>query len=344
MSAAKQRRCNGYANRHSPRLTAFPRQSPMNQNKQWSVADITPQHGKRVIITGANSGIGYHTAAILARKGAEVVLACRDEQRGADALARLQRELPAARLRLQRLDLASLASVRAFCDRELAQCRPLDILINNAGVMAPRRRLETVDGFELQFGTNVLGHFALTRLLLPALEMAAGASAERPRVVTVASIAHKTGRLDLDDLQATRHYRPMAAYRQSKLANLMFAFELDRRLRAVRSRVMSVAAHPGVANTNLFRADHFAASPMVRSALGGLIDTLFNSDQTGALSTLYAATAADVVDGGYYGPLGLFETRGEVVGPANVASQARNGTDAMRLWQLCESLTGTATG
>ncbi|WP_233859361.1 oxidoreductase [Paraburkholderia sp. HD33-4] len=316
----------------------------MNPNKPWTIDDIPPQHGRRVIVTGANSGIGYHTAAILARQGADVVLACRDERRGADALGRLQHDLPAARLRLERLDLASLASVRAFCERELAQGRPLDILINNAGVMAPRRRLETVDGFELQFGTNVLGHFALTCLLLPGLEMAAAASAERPRVVTLASIAHKTGRLDFDDLQATRRYGPMIAYRQSKLANLMLAFELNRRLRAARSRVLSVAAHPGVASTNLFRAEHFSASPLLRSALGGLIDTLFNSDRAGALATLYAATAADVVDGGYYGPLGLFETRGQRVGPANVASQASNTSDARRLWQVCESLTGTAIG
>jgi len=283
----------------------------MNQNSPWSIDDIAPQHGRRVIITGANSGIGYHTAAILARKGAEVVLACRDELRGADALACVQRALPDAGVQLQRLDLASLASVRAFCELELAQRRPLDILINNAGVMAPRRRLETADGFELQFGTNVLGHFALTALLLPLLDMAAEVSAERPRVVTIASIAHKTGRLDFDDLQATHRYGPMIAYRQSKLANLMFAFELARRLRAARSRVMSVAAHPGVANTNLFRADHFPASRVVQSALGVAIDMLLNSDQAGALPTLYAATATDVVDGGYYGPLGLFETRGQ---------------------------------
>ena len=314
----------------------------MNQNSPWSIDDIAPQHGRRVIITGANSGIGYHTAAILARKGAEVVLACRDELRGADALACVQRALPDAGVQLQRLDLASLASVRAFCELELAQRRPLDILINNAGVMAPRRRLETADGFELPFGTNVLGHFALTALLLPLLDMAAEISAERPRVITIASIAHKTGRLDFDDLQATHRYGPMIAYRQSKLANLMFAFELARRLLAARSHVMSVAAHPGVANTNLFRADHFPAR--VQSALGVAIDMLLNSDQAGALPTLYAATATKVVDGGYYGPLGLFEMRGNVVGPANVASQARSETDARRLWETCESLTRIAIG
>jgi NAD(P)-dependent dehydrogenase (short-subunit alcohol dehydrogenase family) len=310
-------------------------------NKQWTVDDIAPQNGRRIIVTGANSGIGYHTAAMLARRGAEVVFACRDERRGAQALAQLQTELPDARLQLELLDLASLASVRAFAQRELALHRPLDILVNNAGVMAPPRRVETVDGFELQFGVNVLGHFALTALLLPALEMAASSSTAPPRVVTIASIAHKTGRIDFDDLQATRAYRPMSAYRQSKLADLMFAFELDRRLRARQSRVMSVAAHPGVAQTNLFRDDRSAATRALRSVLGGMIGTLFNSDFAGALPTLYAATAPEAVSGGYYGPLGLFETRGERVGPARVARKARNEADAKRLWQLCEALTGT---
>ncbi|SAL57528.1 oxidoreductase [Caballeronia humi] len=309
-------------------------------SKEWSLDDIAPQNGRRVIVTGGNSGIGYHAAAILARHGADVVLACRDEQRGAAAVARMQGEMPGARLELEQLDLASLASVRAFADRQLSLRRRLDILVNNAGVMAPPRRLETTDGFELQFGTNVLGHFALTALLRPALEQAAQASPERPRVVTIASIAHKTGRLNFDDLQATRHYGPMSSYRQSKLANLMFAFELNRRLRASGSRVMSVAAHPGVAKTNLFRDDRSAASRTVRSALGSLIGALFNSDFSGALSTLYAATAPDVVDGGYYGPLRLFETRGERVGPAKIASQARDEADANRLWRTCEVLTG----
>jgi NAD(P)-dependent dehydrogenase (short-subunit alcohol dehydrogenase family) len=313
-----------------------------HMSKQWSLDDIAPQNGRRVIITGANSGIGYHTAAILARHGAEVVLACRDEQRGAGAIARMQREVPGARVQLERLDLARLESVRAFANRQLSLRLPLDILVNNAGVMAPPRRVETTDGFELQFGTNMLGHFALTALLLPAMEAAADHSPERPRVVTIASIAHKKGRLNFDDLQSTRRYGPMSAYRQSKLANLMFAFELDRRLRASRSRVMSVAAHPGVANTNLFRDGHPVASRAARSVLGSLIGALFNSDSNGALPTLYAATAPDVIDGGYYGPLGLFEARGEWVGPAKVASQARNEADARRLWQVCEALTGTA--
>jgi NAD(P)-dependent dehydrogenase (short-subunit alcohol dehydrogenase family) len=178
------------------------------------------------------------------------VLACRDKQRREGALARLDADSPGAHAALAILDLASLRSVRQFAQRELAQQRPVHILINNAGVMAPPKRLETADGFELQFGANVLGHFALTALLMPALELAATESPDWPRIVTVASIAHKLqGELDFDDLQSTKQYSPMRSYRQSKLADLIFAFELDRRLRAAHSRVMSVAAHPGVANT-----------------------------------------------------------------------------------------------
>jgi NAD(P)-dependent dehydrogenase (short-subunit alcohol dehydrogenase family) len=311
--------------------------------KEWTHHDIAPQNGRRVIITGANSGIGYHTAAVLARHGAEVVLACRDQQRASDALARLRETSPGARFEIASLDLASLASVRAFAERELARQRPLDVLVNNAGVMAPLQRRETADGFELQFGTNVLGHFALTALLMPALERAASEAAARPRVVTIASIAHKTGRIDFDDLQATRRYRPMVTYRQSKLADLMLALELDRRLRARGSRVMSVAAHPGVANTNLFRDDNATITRAPRAALGALIGMLANSDFDGALPTLYAATSPDVIDGGYYGPLGVFEARGERVGPAQIAPAARNEADARRLWQVCESLTNQYT-
>jgi len=307
--------------------------------RQWSIDDIAPLNGRRVIITGANSGIGYHAAAVLAKRGAEVVLACRDPRKGKAAVARLQREVLAARVQLELLNLASLASVREFAARQIASGRPLDILVNNAGVMAPPQRAETVDGFEVQFGTNVLGHFALTILLLPLLDQAATLSAARPRVVTIASIAHKTGRLDFDDLQSTRHYGPMVAYRQSKLADLMFAFELDRRLRAAGSRVMSVAAHPGVANTNLFRDDRSALSRAARGLAGAFIGAFLNSDFDGALPTLYAATSPDAVDGGYYGPLGLFEARGKHVGPARIAPQARNEADARHLWEVCETLT-----
>jgi NAD(P)-dependent dehydrogenase (short-subunit alcohol dehydrogenase family) len=308
--------------------------------EQWKISDIGVQDGKRVLITGANSGIGYRTALALARKGAQVVLACRDTQRGEEALARLGGDAPGAHAELAILDLASLLSVRQFAQRELAQQRPIHILINNAGVMAPPKRLESADGFELQFGTNVLGHFALTALLMPALELAASESPDRPRIVTISSIAHKQGQLDYDDLQFATRYSPMRSYRQSKLADLMFSFELDRRLRAAHSRVMSVAAHPGVANTNLFRnGDHSAIAKALRNLLSQLIGIVLNTDSSGALPTLYAATAHDVSGGGYYGPQGFLEVRGNRVGAARVAKQARDGLTAARLWQVCEDLT-----
>lgn len=310
-------------------------------SKDWKAADIRSLAGKRILITGANSGIGYHAALKLARKGAQVMLGCRDRRRGENALSRLDGDAPGAQVELAMLDLASLASVRSFAAKELAQHRPLDILINNAGVMAPPRRLQTADGFELQFGTNVLGHFALTALLMPALEQAAAASADRSRVVTLASIAHKRGRLNFDDLQSQKSYSPMKAYQQSKLADLMFALELDRRLRAANSRVMSVAAHPGVANTNLFQVgDHGAFEKSVRKFVGHAIGTVLNTDAEGALPTLYAATASDAEDGGYYGPQGFQEMRGEVVDRAIVSAQAKDAAAAARLWQVCENLTG----
>jgi NAD(P)-dependent dehydrogenase (short-subunit alcohol dehydrogenase family) len=309
-------------------------------SETWKAADIPSLAGKRILITGANSGIGYHAALKLARKGAQVMLACRDRQRGEAALARLDADSPSAHTELVIFDLASLASVRDFAEQELAKRRPIHILINNAGVMAPPKRLETTDGFELQFGTNVVGHFALTALLMPALELAA-ASGERPRVVTIASIAHKRGELNFDDLQSTKSYGPMRAYQQSKLANLMFAFELDSRLRAASSRVMSVAAHPGVANTNLFQAwDYSPVEKAARNLIGHAIGIALNSDAEGALPTLYAATASAAEDGGYYGPQGFQEMRGDDVGRARIAPQALNTTTAAHLWRVCEELTG----
>ena len=309
-------------------------------SEKWTAANIPSLTGKRVLITGANSGIGYCASLRLARKGAQVVLACRDQKRGEAALARIDDDHPGCHAELAILDLASLASVRNFAEKELAQHRPLHILINNAGVMAPPKRLTTVDGFELQFGTNVLGHFALTALLMPALEQAAAGSSERPRIVTIASIAHKGGRLNFDDLQSTKHYSPRKAYQQSKLANLMFAFELDRRLRATHSRVMSVAAHPGVAKTNLFLVgDYSAFEKSVRELVGHTIGIVLNTDGEGALPTLYAATALGVEDGGYYGPQGFQEMRGEEVDRAKVAPQAKDAAVAARLWQVCEDLT-----
>lgn len=310
-------------------------------SKPWKAADIPSLAGKRVLITGANSGIGYQAALKLARKGAQVVFACRDPKRGEAAIARLHADSPGAHAELLVLDLASLSSVREAAAKELAQQRPLHLLINNAGVMTPPKRLETAEGFELQFGTNVLGHFALTALLMPSLQRAADGSSERSRVVNIASIAHKRGKINFDDLQSTRSYSPMGAYQQSKLANVLFTFELDRRLRAAKIPVMSVAAHPGVAETNLFRAgDYHPVEKAIRNLLGHVIGIALNTDAEGALPTLYAATAADARDGGYYGPDGFQEMRGDNVIEAKIAPQALNSETATRLWRTSEDLTG----
>ena len=313
-------------------------------SKHWTAAEIPDQTGRRVLLTGANSGIGYPTALRLARKGATVVLACRDQSRGEAALRRIQAEVPGASLELMLLDLASLQNIREQAARELDRGLPLDLLINNAGVMAPPRRLQTREGFELQFGTNVLGHFALTGLLYPALERAAAAATtepQHPRVVTVASIAHKRGRIDFEDLQSQARYRPMTAYQQSKLADLMFSLELERRLRARASGILSVAAHPGVAETSLFKVGSGKGiAAVVERLIATTIGTLLNSDAEGALPTLYAATAPQAIGGGYYGPQGFQEMRGGDVGPAFIAPQARDTAAAQRLWEACENLTG----
>lgn len=310
----------------------------------WTVAEIPGLVGRRALITGANSGIGYHAALELARKGAHVLMACRNKDKGETELARLRAAVPGASAEVVLLDLASLESICSFGAEQLLLGEPLDLLINNAGVMAPKKRQQTADGFEMQFGTNVLGHFVLTAVLLPALVRAAAGSSERPRVVTLASIAHKQGRINFDDLLSAKSYGPMVAYRQSKLADLMFAFELDRRLRAAEPpicRVMSVAAHPGVANTNLFQVGEFSPMErMVRRGFGMAIGAWLNTEAQGAVPTLFAATSPDATDGGYYGPQGLLEMRGGDVGPAKVAPQTLDQAAAARLWSECERLTG----
>ena len=311
-----------------------------------NVARLIPsQAGRRTLITGANSGIGYPAARELARAGAHILLGSRDRGKGEAAVARLRSEVPAASVELSILDLASLASVKDFAARELDRGLPLDVLIDNAGVMAPPKRLETSDGFELQFGTNVLGHFALTGLLLPAIARAVTASSaelpQSPRIVILASIAHKRGVIEFDDLQSTRSYNPMKAYAQTKLADLMLAFELDRRLRAKTLPILTVAAHPGVANTNLFQAgDYNPFEKAMRRLSSHVIGAVLNSTFEGALPTIYAAAAPETRSGGYYGPQGFAEMRGGDVGDAVVAAQARDAAAAARLWSICEELTG----
>jgi NAD(P)-dependent dehydrogenase (short-subunit alcohol dehydrogenase family) len=307
----------------------------------WTVADLPSQAGKRFLITGGNSGVGYYAAVELARRGAVVVLACRDRARGVAALKQLLVEAAgpesaASRAELVELDLASLASVHAVAEAELARGRALDGLINNAGVMAPPKRLETKDGFELQFGTNVLGHFALTCQLMPLVE-----KAEAGRVVTVASIAHKRGKIDFADLQAKTSYNPMKAYAQSKLGDLMFAFALERRLREVASRAISIAVHPGVAKTRLFKVGSGEGlAALAENAFQSMLGVLFNSGPDGAVPTIFAAAAPEAKGGCYYGPQQLNEMRGGDVGPAFVSSAAQDVAAQQRLWQICAELTG----
>lgn len=305
------------------------------------------QTGKRFFITGANSGVGYWAAVELARRGAVVVIACRDRARGEAALKQLRADATgpdsvAAEAELVLLDLASLDSVKRVAEAEVARHQPLHGLINNAGVMAPPRRLETRDGFELQLGTNVLGHFALTCRLLPALDMAAGAVVEdAARVITLSSIAHLNGVIRFEDLQSRTHYHPMKAYQQSKLADLMFAFELERRLRAGMHGVVSIAVHPGVAPTNLFKVgDGTGLAGFAQNAIRWGLGVTMNSPQGGALPTLFAASADEAQGGGYYGPQGFKEARGGDVGPAKVAKDAEDANAQRRLWEICALLTG----
>ena len=299
---------------------------------KWSTKQIPDQHGRTAIVTGANSGLGLVTARELACHGADVVLACRNMDKGAQAVLEIEAAAPGARVELARLDLGDLASVESFAAsfRSSHEDDGLDLLINNAGVMAPPRR-ETADGFELQLGTNLLGHFALSGRLIGLMEGHADA-----RVVTLSSNAHKMGRINFDDLQSERRYTRWGAYGQSKLADLLFALELDRRLRASGSTVKSLAAHPGYAATNLQSA---AAPALDRLVMRFSNLIMAQSADMGALPSLYAATYPGLEGGSYVGPDGIGEFRGHphLVSPNRAA---RDREAAARLWALSEELTG----
>jgi NAD(P)-dependent dehydrogenase (short-subunit alcohol dehydrogenase family) len=299
-----------------------------------AAAQLPSQLGRSAVVTGATGGLGYETALALARAGADVVLTGRDDRKGQAAIEQIGREALGAKVSYERLDLASLASISDFAQR--MQSRPsLDILINNAGVMALPRRQTTADGFETQFGTNYLGHFALTARLLPLLRTAAA-----PRVVCVSSLAHRTAFIDFNDLQGQRIYSPWKAYGQSKLAMLIFALELQRRSDAAGWKLASNAAHPGFARTGLF-----ASGPggLVSLASGFAAPFFGHSAADGARPILFAATNPDVKPGGYYGPRGLGELRGAPA-QALIMPQARDAATAAKLWDVSETLTGTSFG
>jgi NAD(P)-dependent dehydrogenase (short-subunit alcohol dehydrogenase family) len=299
------------------------------KQQSWTAEQIPDQTGRVFVVTGATSGLGLAATRALARRNGQVILAVRDEEKGRRIVAELTAQHPGARLEVRRLDLADLDSVRTFAARLHGYLPRLDVLVNNAGVMAPPRTL-TAQGHELQFAANHLGHFALTGLLLELL-----AAGHNPRVVTVSSVNHRQGRIFFDDLTGDRGYKPMAYYNQSKLANAVFGWELHRRLAAAGSPLLSVLSHPGYTATNL----QMRATGLPRLLFGIIAKPLAQTPDQGALPLLYASTAPGIEGGAFIGPDGKGELRGS---PTRVALSAL-ATDAeigRRLWELSEQLTG----
>lgn len=306
--------------------------------KTWIIQDIPSQRGRLAVITGATGGLGYETALALAGAGAQVVLTGRDPAKGQAALKNIYAQHPGAAIHYETLDLGSLASIQDFAERFTRKHGALDILVNNGGVMAPPKRQVTADGFELQFGTNYLSHFALTAQLLPAL-MRGGAA----RVVNLSSMAHRFGAsIHFNDLNWQHGYKAFAAYGQSKLAMLMFTFELQRHSDAQGWGLRSLAAHPGMAATALFRNGQRLGGDgkpgWIETLRGWLPSVLAQSASDGALPTLYAATSPDAMKAGYYGPTGFLQLKGPV-GEATVAPGARDLAIVSRLWAVSEDLT-----
>lgn len=298
---------------------------------KWITNDIPAQTGRVAIITGANVGLGYESALALARKGAQVIIASRDATKAQKAVSNLQAQVPGAKVEFIQLDLASLASVRTFVDTFKARYDRLDILLNNAGVMAIPRR-ETADGFEMQLGTNHLGHFALTGLLLDLL-----LKTPASRIINTTSGAQSIGQINFDDPQLRQNYGRWKAYGQSKLANVLFTFELQRRLAAAGQSTISATAHPGYAHTNLQSTSTSINGSRIEKAFYVIGNRLAQSAAMGALPQLYAATAPDVKGGQMYGP--RFYMRGYPV-LAKATAKAYDEATARRLWNLSEELTG----
>ena len=300
----------------------------------FNVDDIPNLAGKTALVTGATGGLGFEMARMLASAGAHVILAGRDVKKGADALARIRSIGPKADILFELLDLGSLASIAEFgaCMRAIG--KPIDILINNAGVMAPAHRKITSDGFELQFGTNHLGHFALTGHMLPLLVLA-----KEPRIAIISSAAANRGRIDFDNLQAERHYRPIAAYGQSKLANLLFARHLQQLSDRNGWNILLASAHPGFARTDIISNGPGELHGLMR-VLGALLQTFASQDAAGgAMPAMLAATGRNVQKLDYYGPSGMMEFKGPP-GPVRLPARAKDDWVAQRLWEMSEKLTG----
>ncbi len=306
---------------------------------KWTENDIPDMSGKRVLVTGGASGIGLAAARAIAVHGGHVLIADRNEQAGQAAVAQIRTLRPDAGVEFLALDLSNLQTVREFCARLLATGLPLDVLINNAGINPISERRTTADGFELTFGIGHLGHFALTGLLLPLLRKSAA-----PRVVTVSSVVHKLGSFDWNDLQMERHYNTQRPYNQTKLANLIFARELQRRATAAGVPLLSLAVHPGVSRTNIGAArkamgNYNVIDHVVSGVLAMVMKVFGQSAEEGGLPTMYAATMASVEPGGFYGPDGFGEMKGAPA-PARAHRAALNPDDARRLWEASERLTG----
>jgi len=307
------------------------------------VATVPDLSGKLAVITGSNSGLGFGLARRLSAAGADVVMAIRNRAKGEAAIDEIRATVPDAKLTIKPLDLSSLAGVAALGEQLNADGRPIDILINNAGVMTPPKRDTTTDGFELQFGSNHLGHFALTAHLMPLLR-----AADSPRVVSLSSLAARQGRIHFDDPQFEKSYTPMQAYGQSKLAVLMFARELDRRSKEAGWGILSDAAHPGLTKTNLQISgpSHGRSKPSTMEQLyklsWRLTPFLWQEIDEGILPALYAATSPQAEGGAFYGPRGIYEAAGGGVATAKVPARARNDADCRRLWEISEKLTGVS--
>ncbi|WP_435357889.1 SDR family oxidoreductase [Emticicia sp. SJ17W-69] len=294
--------------------------------ENWTAGDIPQRSEGLAVITGSTEGVGYEDALALSLAGWNVIMMGRNSQKGAESIAKIKQVNQIAKVSFEKIDLANLSSIKDFALKMISKGQAINLLINNAGVMTPPERLETADGFELQFGTNHIGHFALTAQLLPLLSKAKDA-----RVVTVSSVANRAGKINFDDLQSKSSYTPMVAYAQSKLANLMFAFELQRQSDINGWGILSLAAHPGVSRTNLLitGAGRWSFAGMMRT----LFPFLFQAPAQGALPTLFAATSPDAIGGSYYGPHKMSETRG-FPSLSQIPVQAEDKNVAAKLWEV----------